>query len=137
MRVNEADLPQVPVGLGERGRQFWVDTWADYELTDSEAVLLEEACRVLDRLDGLDATIRREGMTTVGSTGQSVIHPAIQEARQQQVVLHRLIAALSLPDEEGDSVLSAGQVRSQVANRVRWAGVDTEAARVRRGDLVG
>jgi len=48
-----------------------------------------------------------------------------------QLALHRLISALGLPDDEGEVMPSAGQLRSQVANRARWAGKDTEAARRR------
>lgn len=135
MAENQPKAPRAPKGLGTRGRRFWRDTWADFELTDAETVILEEACRALDRLDALDETIKQDGMTTRGSAGQTIIHPAVQEARQQQLALHRLISALGLPDDEGEVMPSSGQLRSQVANRARWAGKDTEAARRRASGL--
>lgn len=126
---------RAPRGLGTRGRKFWRDTWAEFELSDAETVILEEACRTIDRLDGLDETIKKDGMTTTGSAGQTIVHPAVQEARQQQLTLHRLIAALGLPDDDGVGILSPAQIGSQVANRARWSGKDTEAARRRASGL--
>ncbi|HLS02464.1 MAG TPA: hypothetical protein VK054_10880, partial [Beutenbergiaceae bacterium] len=75
-----------------------------FEFSHAEGALLLEACRTLDNLDALAAAIAKDGATVKGSQGQDVINPALTEARGQRIVLHRLIAALQLPDEDGDVV---------------------------------
>ena len=115
------------VDLGSRGRKFWRETVGSFELTRAELEILKEACRVLDRLDELASVITAEGSTTAGSKGQTVIHPALGEARGQQLVLHRLIAALALPDDEGVAVPSPQRIRAQRAAASRWRGHQTDA----------
>jgi hypothetical protein len=70
-------------------------------------VLLEEACRVADRLDRLDALLvgdldvwarldhRRDGTTEV------VVDGALSEARQQALALRQLLASIPVK-ESGD-----------------------------------
>lgn len=120
--------PTPPTGLAARGKRFWRATCDDFDLTDAELVLLTEVCRCLDNLDALDAVVRRDGATTLGSQGQTVVHPALTEARGQRLALHRLIAALALPDDEGQPVPTARSLRAQTAANARWRGKDTEAA---------
>jgi len=49
----------------------------------------------------LDAIVRREGVIVSSPQGEKA-HPALVEARQQRVVLARLLASLRIPiDEEG------------------------------------
>lgn len=125
--------PKTPAGLGTRGARFWRATVADFELTKGELQLLEEAARTLDQLDQLAAVIAQDGATVTGSAGQTVLNPAISEARQQRLTLHRLLAALALPDDEGATVPTGHQLRAVTANRARWDGRDTEAAARRAG----
>lgn len=127
------EKPPTPKGLGTRGGKFWRTTVQEFELSPGELQLLAESCRTLDILDALAALVARDGATTTGSAHQLVVHPAIGEARQQRLTLHRLLAALALPDDEGGKVPTAIQVRSATANRARWSGVDTEAAARREG----
>lgn len=137
MTRKSTNTARPPAGLSKRGRAFWRQTSTDYELSDAETRLLEEVCRCLDRLDTLDAQIAAAGPMVTGSQGQAVLNPAFAEARQQQIVLHRLISALDLPDEDGgDGVLSAQQVRSRTANRAQWREQGTEAARRRNLGIV-
>lgn len=109
----------VPVGLGPRGSGFWDATVGEFDLTRSELELLTEVCRVMDRLELLDVAVRADGAMVVGSAGQWVLNPALTEARGQQATLHRLIAALSLPDES--AVPSTSTVRARTAAKARWA----------------
>lgn len=129
--------PKAPAGLKPRGRRFWRDTLADFELTDGELNLLAEVCRTLDTLDALADTIARDGTTTTGSQGQTVMHPAVAEARQQRLTLHRLLAALELPDDEGGTISTARVLSGRENARTRWAGKDTEAAARRAEGKVG
>lgn len=120
--MSEQSAPRAPSGLGKRGRRYWRSILATYELSDSELELLTEACRTLDNLDTLDRAIAEAGPTVMGSAGQSVVNPAFTEARGQRTLLHRLIAALALPDDEGDAVPSGHSQRGKAANRARWRG---------------
>lgn len=123
--------------LGPRGRRFWDHATDTYELSASELEMLLEACRTLDSLDALAAAVAQDGTTIPGSTGQTIVHPALGEARGQRALLHKLLAALALPDEEGGedtgALLTPRQVSARAAAAARWAGVDTEAGRRRRG----
>lgn len=117
-----------PVGLQARGRRFWKDTLEAYELTDGELSLLAEVCRTMDTLDELARIVAAEGATTTGSQGQKVVHPAVAEARQQRLALHRLLAALALPDEDGRIVKGARTYAGRLNARHQWKGAVTDAA---------
>ena len=101
-----------PSGLQPRGTEFWRSIADEFELSDSEAQLLREACKTLDTLDDLAEAVERDGVTVLGSTGQTVVHPAVTEARQQRLVLHRLVAALQLPD---DAAIPTGETLRAIA----------------------
>lgn len=119
-----SNRPKVPAGLNARGRKFWRDTLAEFELGPSEVALLTEACRVMDRLDALDEDIRARGISAKGSQGQDVLNPSVSEARQQEVVLHRLLSALDIPDDEGQAALQAAtSTRARTAANARWSKV--------------
>lgn len=112
--------PPKPPGIGSRASKLWRALNDEYEFTPPEAALLVEACRCVDRLDQLDDAIREVGPMVAGSTGQPVVNPALTEARGQQAVLHRLIAALQLSEDDVTQVLTARQIGSATANRARW-----------------
>jgi len=124
-------IPKAPRGLAKRGRTFWRATLTAFELSDAELSILLEVCRTLDDLDRLAGAIAAEGAMTVGSQGQPVVNPALTEARGQRAVLHRLLAALALPDEDGQAVPTTGTLRAQNAAKARWKGhVPDRSARV-------
>lgn len=100
--MNQAKPPAAPRGLGKRGRAFWKVLQAENEFDGPGTEVLIEACRTLDRLEALDEVISEQGVTALGSTGQVVVHPAVSESRQLQVVLTRLVDALALPLSEED-----------------------------------
>lgn len=107
-----------------------------YALTEGEAELLAECCRTLDTLDALAVVVAVQGSTSTGSTGQVTVHPALTEARNQRLALHRLLSALALPDEDGKAtVLSSQTASGKQGARVRWSGVQTEAGRNRAGGV--
>lgn len=112
--------PRTPPGLGPRGARYWRTVLADFDLSDSELELLREVCRTLDNLDALADAVARDGATVKGSAGQSVVNPCLTEARGQRALLHRLIAAMSLPDEEGAAVPTAYVQRARTAASARW-----------------
>lgn len=120
-------IPKAPAGLQARGRRFWRDTLGAYELTDSETALLLETCRTLDNLDALAAAITADGTMLTGSAGQPVMHPALTEARGQRAILHRLIAALALPDDDGATVPTGHSIRGKTAAAAKWTSPSLKA----------
>jgi phage terminase small subunit len=103
--------------LGPDGQAFWDEIVGVYGLSPAEMRLLSQVCKTLDILTGLDAAIATDGVMITGSKGQMVCNPAITEARGQRVTLHRLIAALAIPDADGKTVPTA----RTAATRAEWA----------------
>lgn len=110
-----------PAGLNDRGTAYWNHVVTEYELSASELTILIEVCRTLDDLDRLADVIASDGATTLGSQGQTVVHPALTEARGQRLALHRLVAALALPDVDGTTVPTTGTLRGKRAASARWS----------------
>ncbi len=119
-------LPRAPAGLSSRGQRFWRDTLAEFDLTDAELAILTEACRTLDDLDRLAGAVAAHGVMVKGSAGQDVINPALTEARGQRAVLHRLLAALALPDPDGKTVPTTTSLNARRAAQSRWRGHQKE-----------
>ena len=104
-----------PKGLGTRGKRLWRDIVEVHELDPQQRVLLEEACRTVDRLDKLEEKLsgredawahlrtRAESMVITDDgrevTIDLVVDNALSEARQQQNILKQLLAAMRLPDQ--------------------------------------
>lgn len=116
-----------PPDLATRGRRFWRETTGQFELTGAELEILKETCRTLDDLDRLAASVAAEGAMVAGSAGQPVVNPALTEARGQRLTLHRLVAALALPDQDGAAVPSSQTIRAKRAAASRWRGHQTDA----------
>lgn len=123
------DRRRAPDGLQARGRRFWRSCTGSFDFTEAEFALLEEACRTLDNLDLLAAALTSDGAMVKGSQGQPVVHPALTEARGQRLVLHRLLAALQLPDEDGQAIPTSATMRASTAARQRWSGTARRAAK--------
>lgn len=86
---------------GERGARLWQDMDGD-KLAPGQRVLLEEACRIADRLDQLDALLRGEADVWAritlpkGDDSELVLRvdAAMSEARQHATALKQLVAEL-------------------------------------------
>ncbi|MDX6583005.1 MAG: hypothetical protein QOI10_2189 [Solirubrobacterales bacterium] len=114
-----------PRGLGDAGKQLWTviigDIAEGWELDARELVLLERACRTADELAELEAIVDREGFTTTGSKGQTVVHPAVSEARQLRLVQLRLLGQLELADPlTSRRAATPAAARARRAAQARW-----------------
>ena len=118
---------------GPRGGKFWATISATYELSDSELELLVETCRLLDEIDALDAAVRVDGVTVLGSAGQVRVHPAVAEARSHRLALARLLAQLALPNEDGAVIPTGTALRARKAAQTRWAKTAAERGKFRNG----
>lgn len=89
------------VTLGTRGRRLWADLTAAAEPSPAARVLIEEACRLADRLDrldriltGRDAEWLRLRVNDDGSEVTVTVDKVLSEARQQQVALKAVLGEL-------------------------------------------
>lgn len=107
MTTSDSDSPAPPTGTRAGGKRLWTSVAGQFALDEHETALLTEACRTVDALDALDGRVRREGVIVSGPQGDRA-HPGLVEARQQRIVLARLLAALRVPQgAEGDEQASA------------------------------
>jgi hypothetical protein len=95
---------------------------AEFDLSDAELQVLAECCRTLDDLDRLAALVDEYGPMVKGSQGQPVVNGALTEARGQRAILHRLVAALQLPDPDEKPMPTAASMRGRKAAQTRWRG---------------
>lgn len=97
---------RVPPGLGVKGTKLWRELHKDSSWNPAEEVLVEEACRIADRLDRLNAMLvgEEDAWMKIRSTSEDgseitvVVDSALSEARQQANVLKQIVAALRLPE---------------------------------------
>jgi hypothetical protein len=104
-------IPAVPKGSGPSGSALWASVVTDYEFDEHELLLLKEACRCADRLDRLHEEAAVSGVTTTIMRGDVIASPPMVEARQQAIVLSRLLASLRLPSGEQGGELQRPQRR--------------------------
>ena len=90
--------PRAPSGLGASARRLWREVVDTFELMPHELAVLREVVRVVDRLEQLERSIAEDGAVVDGKP-----HPALVEARQQQVILGRLLVTLRLPEDWQDA----------------------------------
>ena len=115
--IPDDDELVAPADLGPSGLAFWTTLTDTFDFDPHDLALVEEASRVKDRLDELDAVIRAEGVTITTAKGDTKAHPALVEARGQGIVLTRLVASLRLPDDAGARTQHRGGGRGAYSAR--------------------
>ncbi len=100
----DAGAPPPPGGLKAAGRVLWSSVMDGWEIDPWERLLLLQACRCVDRLDALAEIAGASTAVTTNSKGDQAPHPAIVEARQQSIVLTRLLASMRLPVGDEDDL---------------------------------
>lgn len=124
--MTDRTLSDTPAGLKDAGTALWRsitgDLDDDWELDARELHLLERACRCADDLQALEAQVDQDGATAKGSRGQTVVHPALAEARQLRLVQLRLLSALELVDPvEKRRAATPAIARARRAAEARWS----------------
>ncbi len=110
--------PEAPAELGVSGRRLWDAALADQEFDVHEELLLMEACRTVDLLDRLAAEAATGELTVMNQKGDRIANPVVVEARQQKLVLARLLASLRLPSgEAGERPQRRGAARGSYGVR--------------------
>lgn len=103
---------------GPRGRRLWTALHKGVVRDAATDLLIEEACRIADRLDQLDRLLRgdvdewiRVELPSLDSVDLVMkVNPLLSEARQQAATLQRLLASLQTkpePAKQGSDALDA------------------------------
>lgn len=100
-----------PDGLGERGSSMWVSLTEGREWDAAWEVLVLEACRIADRLDGLNEVIEGKGVlrlmhfrhliTGDESKIEMTVDAVLMEAREQAGALRQIVNQLKLGQASG------------------------------------
>jgi hypothetical protein len=123
--MSNGSIPTPPTTLREPGEALWAAVLGDlddgWELDARELHLLQRACRCADELEALERAVDRDGETISGSRGQTVVHPALSEARQLRLVQLRLLSSIEIADP-GAAARSGtpAQQRGRRAAESRW-----------------
>jgi hypothetical protein len=104
---------------GERLRERIADEYEHNgtEPDGREAEMIDRAAATADLIAELEALLDRDGPTSEGSAGQTVLHPAVAELRQQRSALQRFLAALDFSADGSKHAISAG---ARHAAHARW-----------------
>lgn len=109
-----------PKGLGVKARKFWRETVGAYELSPSEALLLEGACREIDIIERLQDELEEASLVVAGSMGQDTAHPLLQEVRMHRAAFGSIIKQLALPEVEDEKKSTPRSRQAQHAANARW-----------------
>lgn len=100
--VYEGRAPRVPVHLGRVGREAWRTIWSAgsgaYSPETDRYVILRY-CELHDRRATLLAAVENEGLMTVGSTGQPVVHPAMRYVESTEKELRAIETVIGFTPE--------------------------------------
>lgn len=112
-----APVPDPPSTLDEVGQGLWTTLWdlcsALFQPTDQWAV--ERWCSLQSRRYQLIALVEAEGLTATGSTGQTVVHPALKMVDAIEGRLPGLEAVLALtPESRARLGLAAIETQSKL-----------------------
>lgn len=121
-----------PKDLGPAGRKVWRDVFGALELEGGRRAVAEEACRVADTMAQLSEAVEVQGMMSVGSRGQPVLHPAVGELGKQRALFERLLRSIDVTD---GSVSAASVQAAKAATSRRLRERDAAARREGIGRL--
>jgi hypothetical protein len=110
------------------GRRLWKTVVSDadsqeIDLDSRELTWLEDAARLTDRLDQLEAELANAGtFLAKGVAGQVVAHPLLAEIRQSRALRAQLLARITVtpPEEKQTSNVFALGVQQRAAANKRW-----------------
>ncbi|MBO3095848.1 hypothetical protein [Cellulomonas dongxiuzhuiae] len=89
------------------------------DLAGADLAALTQVADLITAADALASAARADGYTTAGSTGQTVVHPAIIEARLARTAAASILARLASPSAGTGAMTSTARART--AARARWA----------------
>jgi hypothetical protein len=90
-------------GLGDNGRAFVRDAFAEYEWSPIEAQIVKAAASALDRAEEARRAVARDGMLLTRRSGAQYAHPAIRIELSARAQFQSLMRQLGLPARETDA----------------------------------
>lgn len=122
--ITNETIPAPPEELGDAGEDLWIRVNREFDMTGEpgKLAILEQACRTVDQIEELERAREKAPLTAKGSAGQLVIHPLIQEVRQQRGSLNSLMKSLGLPETDEEAAEKAAR-RSRAGKKAagaRW-----------------
>ena len=113
-------MTKAPADLGTSGRQLWDDMHAQMtasgaEFDEKDLTLLTMACRQMDDVAAMQATLQADGVIVTGSTGQPVLNRVVTELRNARESVARLLKQIDWPDER-----QSASDKARHAARSRW-----------------
>lgn len=87
------------------------------DLSGADLGSLEHACSLTSAAERLDEVALAAGMISTGSTGQTVVHPAVAEARLARTAAAQILARL-VPAEHSPRMTDSE--RARYAAQQRW-----------------
>jgi hypothetical protein len=127
----DVQKPRVPGGLGVAGRRLWKTVISDadsqdIDLDSREIAWLEDAARLTDRLEQLEAELAKAGtFLAKGVAGQVVAHPLLAEIRQSRALRAQMLARITVtaPEEKQTANVFPLGVQQRAAANKRWGKV--------------
>ncbi|MDR5691863.1 hypothetical protein RH861_07270 [Agromyces indicus] len=108
----------MPEGWTESARDLFHEVLDERpELAGAELGALEQACALASAAERLDEVALAAGMIAKGSTGQTIVHPAVVEARLARTAAAAILARL-VP--AGGAGARTNSQRARDAARARW-----------------
>lgn len=100
-----------PRGLKAGGRRLWAATTSRFDLDESAAAVLAQACYTVDELADLRSKLAEIEPVIESSQGLRM-HPLFGEVRARRLLLEKLIRGVGLPkelsDDDGEDTDDAG-----------------------------
>jgi hypothetical protein len=122
MMTGKPPVPRPPPDLAARGRALWRQVQEVYELDPVEEQLLLELCKVLDRINSIEAELDTSASWAVlGSAGQWRTHPLLTSLDNQVKLADRLASSLGVSMPNAAAGQHKGHGHQQKAARTRWA----------------
>jgi P27 family predicted phage terminase small subunit len=89
-----------PNHLQPATKTWWTAVHTKYELTDSEELLLAEACEIYDQLAAARKLLRADGLVIPGREGGKRAHPAVAIVRDCSASFASLVKQLGLAKQD-------------------------------------
>lgn len=107
----------LPEDWTEAARDLFAEVLSERpDLSGADLGSLEHACSLTSAAERLEAVAQAAGMVSTGSTGQTVVHPAVIEARLARTSAATILARLAPSQAERRTH------QARRAARTRWSG---------------
>ncbi len=115
---------EAPVGLSERAGAFYAEVVASWSLGAPQLLLLEEACRALDRATQAADEVAEYGVTMPDRYGGRKQNPAVDVEARNRALFSRLVAQLEVSAKPKPTPGAKAAAKAATATRPTSPAVD-------------